>query len=224
MDKTDSIDRKKGWFITIEGPEGAGKSSCAGVLVKFFESRQMPVICTREPGGTPLAEKLREVVKNKPDANETIHPETELLLMEAARAQHVREKIIPALEQGISVICDRFTDSTSAYQGGGRKMDMNNISALNDFASGSCRPDLTILLDLPVEIGLSRAQVRAAGKENYNDRLEAEKIDFHQRVRNSYLAIAAREPQRVKVLDARLGIEELFAQLKKQVDDALSEV
>ncbi len=208
MDKTDSIDRKKGWFITIEGPEGAGKSSCAGVLVKFFESRQMPVICTREPGGTPLAEKLREVVKNKPDANETIHPETELLLMEAARAQHVREKIIPALEQGISVICDRFTDSTSAYQGGGRKMDMNNISALNDFASGSCRPDLTILLDLPVETGFARVAKRASA-DAANDRFEAEALDFHRNVRNKFLEIAQLDPKRVKVVNAALSREEV---------------
>ena len=218
MNKTDSSDRKKGWFITIEGPEGAGKSSCAEVLVKFFTSRQLPVICTREPGGTPLAEKLREVVKNKPDANETIHPETELLLMEAARAQHVREKIVPALAKGISVICDRFTDSTSAYQGGGRKMDMDNISALNDFASGSCRPDLTILLDLPVETGFARVAKRASA-DAANDRFEAEALDFHRNVRNKFLEIARLAPERVKIVDATASREEVAWCVEKIINE-----
>ena len=218
MGKTDSIDRKKGYFITIEGPEGAGKSSCAAVLVKFFESHGMPVICTREPGGTPLAEKLREVVKNKPDADETIHPETELLLMEAARAQHVREKILPALTQGVSVICDRFTDSTSAYQGGGRSMDMANILALNEFASGSCTPDLTILLDLPVETGFARV-ARRASADAANDRFEAEALDFHRKVRETFLEIARKEPLRVKVVDATASREEVASCVEKIINE-----
>ena len=215
--------KRKALFITFEGPEGAGKSTQIKLLHDYLVQKGYEVTVTREPGGTPLAEDFRNIVKHY-QGDEPLFDQTELLLFAAARSQHVNYLIKPALEAGRIVLCDRFIDSTEAYQGAGRTLDMDFLHRLNDFAINGCRPDLTLLLDLPVEIGLSRAQVRAAGKENYNDRLEAEKIDFHQRVRNSYLAIAAREPQRVKVLDARLGIEELFAQLKKQVDDALSEV
>lgn len=218
MGNFDKKDRKNSWFITIEGPEGAGKSSCAGVLVKFFESRGLPVICTREPGGTPLAEKLRETVKNKPDHDEIIHPETELLLMEAARAQHVREKIMPALQQGISVICDRFTDSTTAYQGGGRKMDKDMIARFNGFATGSCQPDLTILLDLEPEIGFERV-ARRASADAKNDRFEAEALEFHRSVRQAFLEIAEKEPQRVKIVNAALSRECVAQQVESFINE-----
>ena len=197
MSKTE----KKAWFITVEGPEGAGKTTCVEVLLRHFEKLGLPVITTREPGGTPLAEKLREVVKQRPDAGENIHCETELLLMEAARAQHVREKISPNLRNGISVICDRFTDSTEAYQGGGRGMDLETIRRFNDFACADCRPDLTFLLDLPPEIGFERV-ARRASADAANDRFEAEKLEFHHRVRQAFLDIAAREPERVRRIDA----------------------
>ena len=209
---------KKAWFITIEGPEGAGKSTCTELLVRFFGSKGLPVLCTREPGGTPLAEKLRTAVKNKPDDGETVHPETELLLMEAARAQHIREKIAPALADGINVICDRFTDSTTAYQGGGRNMDRKTIELFNDFATGECKPDLTILLDLPPETGFARVAKRASA-DAASDRFEAEKIDFHQRVRNEFLEIARKEPERVKVIDASGTREDTAKAVEKVINE-----
>ena len=209
---------KKAWFITIEGPEGAGKSTCAETLLRFFNENDLPVICTREPGGTPMAEKLRETVKNKPDDGECVHPETELLLMEAARAQHVREKIAPALKQGISVICDRFTDSTCAYQGGGRNMDMKTITMFNDFATGDCRPDLTILLDLPPEVGFARVAKRASA-DAATDRFEAEALDFHNRVRNAFLKLAGQEPDRIKVVDASGTKSETAAAVEKVINE-----
>lgn len=211
-------DGKKVLFITIEGPEGAGKSTCTDVLLRFFESRNLPVLCTREPGGTPFAEKLRNTVKNRPDDGENIHPETELLLMEAARAQHVREKIAPALAGGINVICDRFTDSTIAYQGGGRNMDCEEISRFNDFATGDCKPDLTILLDLPPEVGFSRVAKRASA-DAANDRFEAENLEFHRRVREKFLAIAQREPERVKIIDASLSKAEVARNVERVINE-----
>ena len=209
---------KKAWFITIEGPEGAGKSTCTETLVSFFEANGLPVLCTREPGGTPMAEKLRATVKNRPDDGETVHPETELLLMEAARAQHVREKIAPALAQGISVICDRFTDSTIAYQGGGRKMDREVICRFNDFATGSCKPDLTILLDLPPEIGFARGAKRASA-DAASDRFEAEALDFHNCVRNLFLELAKAEPERIKVVDASGSKADTKAAVEKVINE-----
>ena len=209
---------KKAWFITIEGPEGAGKSTCAETLLRFFNENDLPVICTREPGSTPMAEKLRETVKNKPDDGECVHSETELLLMEAARAQHVREKIAPALKQGVSVICDRFTDSTCAYQGGGRNMDMKTITLFNDFATGDCRPDLTILLDLPPEVGFARVAKRASA-DAATDRFEAEALDFHNRVRNVFLKLAQQEPDRIKVVDASGTKSETAAAVEKVINE-----
>ncbi len=207
-------EKKKAFFITIEGPEGAGKSSCAAILTRHLEAHGYPVICTREPGGTPLAEKLREVVKSKPDQNETIHPETELLLMEAARAQHVREKIAPALASGTSVICDRFSDSTCAYQGGGRDMDMGTINFLNDFTTGGCVPDFTLLLDLPPETGFERVARRRSADAD-NDRFEAEKLDFHRRVRAAFLALAKGSPERIRVIDASKTLDNVIEQVEK---------
>ena len=212
--------KKKAFFITIEGPEGAGKSSCADVLTRHLEACGRTVICTREPGGTPLAEKLREVVKSKPDQDEIIHPETELLLMEAARAQHVREKISPALASGVSVICDRFTDSTCAYQGGGRKMDMGTIEFLNDFATGGCVPDFTLLLDLPPETGFERvARRRSADAEN--DRFEAEALAFHRAVRSAFLALAEKYPQRFRVIDASQTLDNVIEQVEKVANELI---
>ena len=204
---------KKGYFITIEGPEGAGKSSCARILSSHLEALGYQVICTREPGGTPFAEKLREAVKAKPDDGEFVHPETELLLMEAARAQHVREKILPALRAGHAVICDRFTDSTCAYQGGARRMDMEIIRLLNDFACAGCVPDLTLLLDLPPETGFERV-VKRASKDAENDRFEAEALEFHRKVRESFLTLAKSYPQRIKVIDASRPLPEVSEQVE----------
>ena len=178
------------------------------------------MVVTREPGGTPLAEKFRDIVKHY-QGEEPLYPATELLLFEAARAQHVRFVIEPALKNGSVVLCDRFIDSTVAYQGAGRALDMQFLQELNNFAIDKCKPDLTLLFDLPVEVGLARAAMRAANVVDFNDRLEEEKIDFHHRVRQSYLEIARNEPQRVKLLDAALSIDELFEKVKEHVQRIL---
>lgn len=210
----------KALFITFEGPEGAGKSTQIKLLEEYLKSRGRKVVVTREPGGTPLAENFRNIVKHYQGA-EPLYPATELLLFEAARAQHVRYVIEPALAEGAVVLCDRFADSTEAYQGAGRALDMDFLQQLNRFAVGSCSVDLTLVFDLPVEKGLERAAARVAHIADHNDRLEEEKIDFHRRVRESFLKIAEREPERVRVLDATLSIEELFEQVKKQVQNVL---
>ena len=212
---------RKALFITFEGPEGAGKSTQIKLLQEYLEALDFQVAVTREPGGTPLAEQFRAVVKHH-KSEEPLYPATELLLFEAARAQHVNYVIKPALAAGKIVLCDRFADSTEAYQGAGRSLDMEFLRRLNEFAFDNCRPDLTLVFDLAPEVGLARAAARVAHIADFNDRLEEEKIDFHQRVRAGFLAIAKREPQRVKVLDATLPIPELFEQVKKQVENALS--
>jgi dTMP kinase len=201
---------KPGRFITFEGIEGAGKScniSHAGMLLK---NSAKPVMLTREPGGTPLGESLRELLLGH--KHDDISSTAELLLMFAARAQHLQSKILPALERGEWVICDRFTDATYAYQGGGRNLDTATIAALESLVQGERRPDLTILLDLPVSMGLERAGNRSAP-----DRFEREKHDFFERVRSAYLQIAERDPQRVKVVDASLPLE----QVQQQINSAL---
>ncbi|MBQ9501341.1 MAG: dTMP kinase [Lentisphaeria bacterium] len=191
---------KHGIFITFEGPEGAGKSTQVALLLEHLRQKGIPAAATREPGGTVLAEKIRDVVKGH-DGAEKMHPETELLLMEAARSQHVREFILPRLEQGVSVICDRFFDSTVAYQGGARGIDRADIVQLNEFAAAKLVPDVTFLLDIAPEAGFARTRdrVETAGKF---DRFEAEKIEFHRKVRGCFLELASAEPGRVKVIDA----------------------
>ncbi|MBO5923917.1 MAG: dTMP kinase [Lentisphaeria bacterium] len=212
---------RKALFITFEGPEGAGKSTQIKLLKEYLESLGRKVLITREPGGTPLAENFRNIVKHY-QGDEPLYPATELLLFEATRAQHIRYVISPALAAGTIVLCDRFADSTEAYQGAGRSLDMKFLQDLNNFAMAECKPDLTLLFDLPVEVGMERARARVAHIADHNDRLEAEKMDFHERVRNSFLQIAQREPERVKVLDATQSIEVLAAAVKELVNNALS--
>ena len=212
---------RKALFITFEGPEGAGKSTQIKLLKEYLESLGRQVLVTREPGGTPLAEDFRNIVKHY-QGEEPLFPATELLLFEAARTQHTNYVIAPALKSGTIVLCDRFADSTEAYQGAGRSLDMDFLLKLNNVAMAGCKPDLTLLFDLPIEVGMERARARVAHIADHNDRLEAEKMDFHQRVRDSFLAIARREPERVKVLDATQSIEELFAEVKGLVNNALS--
>ena len=192
--------KKRGIFITFEGPEGAGKSTQVSMLLDFLLKKGCPAVATREPGGTALAEKIREVVKGH-DGDEKMHDRTELLLMEAARSQHVMEFIRPNLDKGVTVICDRFSDSTLAYQGGARGLDGADIAFLNAFASAGLMPDLTFLLDISPENGFARTRGRAETAGKF-DRFEAEKIDFHHTVRRSFLEIAEKEPERVKVIDA----------------------
>jgi dTMP kinase len=187
-------------FITVEGIEGAGKSSNIAFAENLLRSHGHDVLLTREPGGTPLGEELRELLLGH--RHDGMHDLTELLLMFAARAEHLHGKILPALEAGKWVICDRFTDATYAYQGGGRQLDTSAIATLENLVQENRRPDLTLLLDLPVETGLARA-----AKRSEPDRFERQKLEFFQRVREAYLQIAHQQPERVKVIDASLELD-----------------
>jgi dTMP kinase len=187
-----------GFFITIEGIEGVGKSTQIAAIRAWLELRGRKVVVTREPGGTPLAERLRELVLLP--QGESIGPVSELLLMFAARSVHLDNCIRPALAQGAVVVCDRFTDASYAYQGTGRGVPDGQIAALEQLVQGALRPDLTLLLDAPAEVGQARAQTRrSAGGA---DRFEAERIEFFGRVRSKYLERARAEPARIEVIDA----------------------
>jgi dTMP kinase len=191
----------RGKFITLEGIEGAGKSTVASALVEALRARGIPVCQTREPGGTPLAERLRQLVLTRGD--ESLSAEAETLLMFAARAVHLDNLVRPALERGEWVICDRFTDATRAYQGGGRGVDIELIEQLAVSVHKGLEPDLTLLLDLPVAVGLDRARARRqANGESVTDRFESESLQFFERVRASYLAIAQRDARRCRLIDA----------------------
>lgn len=209
----------KGFFITIEGPEGAGKSTLANSIEKFLVSHGRKCLRTREPGGTPLAEKLRGVLKQH-SGDETLHTMTELFLMEAARVQHVEEVIRPAVADGYVVICDRFYDSTSAYQGGARSVDMQVIRNLNDLAVAGCHPDLTLLLDLPVECGFARTGKRQETSGEF-DRFEQEGLEFHRTVRRTFLQLAEAEPERIKIIDASRTAPEIAEEVEKLIYDTL---
>lgn len=192
----------KGQFITVEGTEGVGKSTSMAFIESWLKQSGKELVVTREPGGTELGEKLRNVLL---DAKEqSMSDDTELLLMFAARAQHLHEVIQPALDAGKWVLCDRFTDSTYAYQGGGRGIELSRIAQLEQWVQGDRRPDMTIVLDLPVEEGLVRA-----GKRSTPDRFELEKHDFFNKVRNTFLSRASSNPERYKVIDASPAIDEV---------------
>jgi dTMP kinase len=196
----------KGLFITLEGPEGAGKSTQIKRLGAWLEAAGHTVLCTRNPGGTAIGQQIRQVLLDP--ANKAMVPMAELMLYAADRAQHVQEVVMPALAQGTIVVCDRFGDSTLAYQGYGRGLDLTLLRALNEMATGGLRPDLTLLLDLPSEIGLERvAKARAI------DRLEDEAIAFHHRLRDGYLALAAAEPDRFAITDATASPDAVHAAL-----------
>lgn len=191
----------RGRFITLEGIEGAGKSTVAGALVEALRERGITVRHTREPGGTPLAERLRQVVLER--GEESISAEAETLLMFAARSIHLDNLVRPALARGEWVLCDRFTDATRAYQGGGRRVDRALIEQLAAAVHRGLEPDLTVILDLPVAVGLERARARRHAKgEAVVDRFESETLQFFDRVRAEYLAIATREPGRCRIIDA----------------------
>lgn len=185
----------QGTFITLEGIEGAGKSTQMATVQTVLKSYGKKILTTREPGGTPLGEALRSLLLEKTLLD--IHKETELLLMFAARAQHLKQVIQPALQAGYWVICDRFTDASYAYQGGGRGIDMKRITLLENWVQGSLRPDLTLLFDLPVDQGLTRA-----GQRHSMDRFEAETALFFEQVRQTYLQIANNQPHRYRIIDA----------------------
>ena len=187
---------RPGRFITLEGGEGAGKSTQLQTVARSLTAAGIPFLTTREPGGTSRAEAIRGLLLS-PGEREPMASETELLLMFAARAQHVKQRIEPALAAGTWVLCDRFTDATRAYQGGGRGLDLSQIDALAAWVHGDCWPDLTLLLDVPAAQGLARAEKRSA-----KDRIEQEALAFFERVRAHYLAQAAAEPARFRVIDA----------------------
>lgn len=190
----------RGFFITFEGPEGAGKTTQLKMLTPWLKKRGCQCLITREPGGTPLAEMIRETVKHHNTA-EPVFDQTELLLFAASRAQHVNYRIRPALKEGKFVLCDRFTDSTLAYQGFARNGDIEFIKRLNDYCIGDCVPDLTILMDLDPANGRQRTAIRSE-TIGIHDRLEAETIAFHQQVRAGYLKLAELEPQRIVIVSA----------------------
>jgi dTMP kinase len=185
----------QGKFLTIEGTEGVGKSTNVAFIQSYLKDQGIDLITTREPGGTPLAEEIRELLLNNRD--EKMDETAELLLVFAARAQHLKAVILPALAQGKWVLCDRFTDATYAYQGGGRGLDKQLIEWLEQKIQGDVRPDLTLLLDIDVTIGLERA-----GQRGDLDRFENERVDFFERVREAYLARANTQPQRYGIVDA----------------------
>lgn len=202
---------RPGKFITLEGCEGVGKSTNLQFVQQVLQQQQIPVKVTREPGGTVLAEKIRQLLLENTD--EVISSHAELLLVFAARAQHVSNLILPALRQGFWVLSDRFTDATYAYQGGGRGLDLGMIAWLEQAVQAELRPDLILLLDAPVETGMQRAKQR--GKL---DRFEAEKIDFFQRVRQAYLQRAAQDSQRYKIIDAALPLPAVQEQIRHSID------
>lgn len=199
-------ENKRGRFITFEGIDGAGKSSHIAGVTEFVRARGFKVISTREPGGTPLGEKLRELV-----LHEDMHLETEAMLMFASRREHLAQVIEPALAHGDWVVCDRFSDATYAYQGGGRGLDKNKFAELEHWVHGHLQPDLTFLFDLPPAIASER--ISAQGRDL--DRFEQERADFHVRVRLAYLERAAAAPQRIRVINADQPLEEI----KKQVEE-----
>jgi dTMP kinase len=192
----------RGKFITFEGGEGVGKTTNVAFVESYLQARNIPLIVTREPGGTKLAEKLRALLLDK--KSETITEEAELLLMFAARAQHIKHVIEPALARGDWVICDRFTDATYAYQGGGRNMKISTIEGLENLVQGNLRPDLTLLLDAPVKIGIERARKRGAF-----DRFESETIQFFEDVRRAYLLQAEIHPHRIKLIKANQSLTDV---------------
>ncbi len=203
----------KGRFITIEGIEGAGKSTALTYLKKYFSEANIDVVWTREPGGTLLAEEMRALILHS-NVNEVMTSDSELLLMFAGRAQHLHHKILPALTAGKWVVSDRFVDASYAYQGGGRKMDKQKIAILDEWIVGAHYPDLTLLLDISPEQGFERAAHRGGEK----DRIEQEKMDFFHRVRQVYLDRAKESPQRIKVVDASVSL----ALVEQQLHDALN--
>jgi dTMP kinase len=201
----------RGQFVTLEGIEGAGKSTLARFAAAWLEQRGVAVLVTREPGGTPLAERVRQLVLEP--GSEPLSAVTETLLMFAARALHVDHVIRPALARGSWVVCDRFTDATRAYQGSGRGVDAQLIETLARGVHAGLAPDRTLLMDLPVAAGLARAKARAGA----GDRFEAETVGFFERVRAGYLALARAEPSRIQVIDAGAPL----AEVERQVIGAL---
>ena len=207
----------RGKFLTIEGTEGVGKTTNIEFIKQWLDANQISFVNTREPGGTPLAEEIREVLLSNRD--EKVCSKAELLMMFAGRAQHIDQVIEPELAQGNWVLCDRFTDATYAYQGAGREMGNQLIAELETMVQGTMRPDLTLILDVPVELGLERA-----GKRSQPDRFELEKTDFFNRVRQAYLSMAQQNPQRYKIIDASQSLDTVQQQIADRLNNFLQQI
>ena len=201
----------RGLFITFEGGEGGGKSTQLPLAAEYLRGRGIEVITTREPGGTVVGESIRGVLLNPDLPN--MHPDTELLLMFAARNEHIQRTILPALAQGHWVLCDRFTDATYAYQGFGRGLDQARIAQLEHWVQGILRPDHTLLFDLEVTIGMERAKKRGA-----MDRFEQEQLAFFERIRVGYLARAQNYPQQYRIINATHSLEQVTQQMTRYLD------
>jgi dTMP kinase len=195
-----------GKFITVEGIEGTGKSTNVEYVTTLIEARGHEVLRTREPGGTPMAERIRQLLLDH--GQEPLPSIAELLLFFAARSLHLRNAIIPALERGAWVVCDRFTDASRAYQGSGRGLDVDRIERLAEWVQGGLEPDLTLLLDAPAETGMARIRQRGNG-----DRMDNEKLEFYQRVRAGYLTLAKTHPERFAIIDADTSLADVQAEI-----------
>jgi dTMP kinase len=206
---------KPGRFITLEGTEGAGKSTNLEFMSEWIRQQGIDLVVTREPGGTEISEKIRTLLLD-PD-NKGMHADTELLLMFAARAQHLQQKILPAIAQGHWVLSDRFTDASYAYQGAARQMGFERIAPLEQWVQGSVQPDCTFFLDLPIAMGMQRVAQRAEGK----DRFEQEQQDFFEAVRQGYLKRVELNPSRYRVIDASVPLDKVQQQIQHQLESVL---
>jgi len=204
----------RGKLITIEGTEGAGKSTALQFIQDYLALAKKETVLTREPGGTEIAEEIRKLLLHPP-SSEIMGPKTELLLMFASRAQHINQCILPALQTGNWVVSDRYVDASYAYQGGGRGIPVHQIKTLDQLIVGDLYPDLTLLLDVPADLGFARAEKRGSPK----DRIEQEKIDFFVRVRNAYLERAKQDAKRIKIIDASLDLPAVQNQIRKVLDE-----
>lgn len=199
---------RKGIFITLEGGEGSGKTSAIQLIRQYYEEKNIPVVMTREPGGVEIAEQIRGIILDR--NNTAMDGRTEALLYAAARRQHLVEIVVPALTEGATVVCDRFIDSSLAYQGHARGLGMNEVWSINQFAIDGLLPDMTFYLDLEPEIGLERIQ---KDREREMDRLDLEQLGFHHKVREGYLQIAKQYPDRIHIIDAAVPLEQVAAQI-----------
>ena len=201
----------KGRFITIDGVEGAGKSTQIDLICSYLQRKGIDIVRTREPGGTDVGEKIRSVLLDVD--NQEMHSDTELLLMFSSRNELIQNKIIPALNNGSWVVSDRFTDASFAYQGGGRMLNLDRISKLEEWVLGDFKPDLTLLLDINVELGMTRIEARAA-----KDRIELEERAFFERVRSVFISRSEAFPERIKLIDASGTIDDIHEKIKLLVD------